>query len=157
MDIYNTSPNSCAHLHVVPSQGVPSIAAGTFARSALTVEEASPTEAELEDALAASEIGICDDEVDTYREALAVSDRDVDVEADALLRAQVAMLRAHLDRLSRSEYAVITLRFGLVGDAWTVDQVAFGLRRSPASIRRIERRAMAKLRVLFGVEEGEDA
>jgi len=80
-----------------------------------------------------------------------------DVEGDALLRVRVGMLRTHMGRLKPDEYAVITLRFGLVGDAWTVNQIAFGLRRSPASIRRIERRAMTKLRLLFGVEEDGDA
>src|SRR6185437_4242415 len=67
-----------------------------------------------------------------------------DVDGDALLRIQVEILRTHMARLKPDEYAVITLRYGLVGDAWTVNQIAFGLRRSPASIRRIERRAMAK-------------
>jgi DNA-directed RNA polymerase specialized sigma subunit len=157
MDIYHIPQQACAHLHLV-SQGSPSTAARQLAGDVeLGADFAPPTEIELEDALAAAEIGIPNVEDEAHEETLGVPDLTVDVEGDALLRSQVAALRGHVDRLSRIEYSVITLRFGLVGEAWTVDQIAFAMQRSPATIRRIERRAIAKLRLLFGVEEDGNA
>ena len=88
---------------------------------------------------------------------LSLPDPKVEVELDALLAVEVEQLRRRLERLSAVERAVISLRFGLYGDEWTVPRLAAATGRRPKSIARIERRALRKLRALFQIERNADA